>query len=92
MHESLPRVSARSFTRNLTLNCVQGDLSELLGSFLDQASTTMQVQDASGLPALPADARHPYHLVVVYACSPLRQRSRLNIPRQRGARVSNRNR
>ena len=68
MHESLPRVSARpcpvrEFYNHLHM---QGDLSELLGSLLEQASATMQVQDPSGLPTLPADARHPYHLVVVY--------------------------
>jgi len=49
MHESVPK----------------GDLTELLGSLLDQASATTQVQDPSGLTTLPADARHPYHIVVV---------------------------
>ena len=49
--------------------CVQGDLTELLGEVPVYDPEWPDSPPPTSIPPLPADGKHPYHLVVVYFLS-----------------------
>jgi hypothetical protein len=74
MHESLPKVYSCSlvhvhaFVECLRTRIAQGDLQELLGQ-VPAYTSPVEEHFSNGLPHLPNNSEHAYHLVVVYAIS-----------------------
>jgi len=57
------------------LICVQGDLTELLGEVPVYNPEWSDNPPLTSIPPLPADGKHPYHLVVMYLPFSLRSPS-----------------
>jgi hypothetical protein len=74
MHESLPKVytyslvSVYAFVEYLRARMAQGDLQELLGQ-VPTYTSPVEEHSSTGLPHLPNNSEHAYHLVVMYAIS-----------------------
>ena len=72
MHESLPKVytytlvPVYAFVEYLQARMAQGDLQELLGQ-IPTYTSPVEEHTSNGLPHLPNNSEHGYHLVVVYA-------------------------
>lgn len=66
MHDSLPKVRIYLPLFYISKFCIQGDLTELLGEVPVYQPERSDNPPLTSIPLLPADGKHPYHLVVMY--------------------------
>ena len=66
MHDSLPKVGIYLPFLCVSEFCTQGDLTELLGEVPVYEPEQLDNPPLTSIPPLPADGKHPYHLVVMY--------------------------